>query len=133
MKIVFDTNVLISALIFPGVSSEIFDFVLNNHEIWLSEWIIKEFSRKCRDKFKIPTDALGDTLKHLGERVNIAIPKGEKPEICRDPDDDNVLWVTRTVEAEILITGDQDLLVLKNFEDTQILSPREYKAGYMIR
>ncbi len=131
MKIVIDTNVLISALIFPGVSSEIFDFVVNNHEIWLSEWIIKEFSRKCRDKFKIPAEALGETLKHLSEKVNIATPKGGKPEICRDPDDNNVLWVARVVEAEIIITGDQDLLLLKEFESTQILSPREYKAGYM--
>ena len=132
MKIVLDTNVLISALIFPGVSAEIFDFVANNHEIWLSEWLIKEFSRKCRDKLKIPADALGETLKHLGERVNIAIPRGPKPKVCRDPDDDNVLWVARAVEAEILITGDQDLLVLKEFEGTQILSPRAFKAGYMI-
>lgn len=131
MKIVIDTNVLISALIFPGVSSEIFDFVASNHEIWLSEWIIKEFSRKCRDKFKIPADVLGETLKHLGEKVNITVPKGIKPVICRDPDDDNVLWAARTAGAQIIITGDQDLLVLKEFEGTQILSPRQYKAGYM--
>jgi len=131
LKIVIDTNVLISALIFPGVSSEVFDFVANNHEIVLSEWIIKEFSRKCRDKLKIPAEALGETLKHLSERIKIAVPKGEKPEICRDPDDDNVLWVARAVDADFLITGDQDLLVLKKFESTQILSPREYKAGYM--
>jgi putative PIN family toxin of toxin-antitoxin system len=131
LKIVIDTNVLISALIFPGVSAEIFDFVAYNHEIWLSEWLIKEFSRKCRDKLQIPADALGETLKHLGERVNIAIPKGEKPKVCRDPDDDNVLWVAKSVEAEILITGDQDLLVLKEFEGTLILSPRGFKARYM--
>lgn len=131
MKIVIDTNVLISALIFPGVSSEVFDFVVNHHEIWLSEWIIREFSQKCAEKFKIPREALGETLKHLSEKVNIVIPTGDKPQVCRDPDDNNVLWVASTIGADILLTGDQDLLVLKSFENTQILSPRDYKAGYM--
>ncbi|AFM14005.1 putative toxin-antitoxin system toxin component, PIN family [Turneriella parva] len=131
MKIVIDTNVLISALIFPGVSSEVFDSAVNNHEIWLSEWIIREFSQKCAEKFKIPREALSETLKHLGERVNIAIPTGQRPEVCRDPDDNNVLWVANAIGADILLTGDQDLLVLKRFKNTQILSPRDYKAGYM--
>lgn len=132
MRIVLDTNILISALIFPGVSAEIFDFIVQNHEIILSEWIIKEFIRKCRDKFKIPSKTLRETLRHLRDKISIQVPEGSIPDICRDPDDNNILWIANTVRAEIILTGDQDLLILKEFGNSQILSPREYKAIHMV-
>jgi uncharacterized protein len=133
LRIVLDTNVLIAALIFPGVSSEVFDSIVQNHEIVLSEWIVKEFISKCKckDKFKIPPEALAEILTHLKEQVTIASPQGKIPEICRDADDNNVLWIAETVKAELIVTGDQELLVLKEFNNIRILSPRDYKADYM--
>jgi putative PIN family toxin of toxin-antitoxin system len=131
LKIVIDTNVLISALIFPGVSSEIFDSIVQNHEIVLSEWILEEFSRKCREKFKIPADVIAEVLKLLEERITVENPKGEIPEICRDRDDNNILWIADSTKAEIILSGDQDLLVLKEYKEIRILSPRQYKAGYL--
>lgn len=131
MKIVLDTNVLISALIFPGVSSEVFDAIIQNHTIILSEWILAEFTDKCREKFKIPVNVLSEITQHLREKIIIEEPIGQKPEICRDPDDNNILWLAQHVSADLLVTGDQDLLVLKNFKNTQIISPRQNKAEHM--
>ena len=131
MKIVLDTNVLISALIFPGVSSEVFDFVVQNHEAIISDWILAEFAEKCRDKFKIPPAILAETLNHLREKLSFETPKGKKPQICRDSDDDNILWLAASTDSELIITGDQDLLVLKSYNKIHIISPREYKANYM--
>jgi predicted nucleic acid-binding protein len=45
--------------------------------------------------------------------------------ICRDPDDDLILAVARGAKIDVLVTGDQDLLVLKEFEGIPILNPRD--------
>jgi len=54
----------------------------------------------------------------------------ESPElpsqICRDSDDDRLLSLAKESEAEYIVTGDDDLLSLKHYESTKIVSPREF-------
>jgi predicted nucleic acid-binding protein len=46
--------------------------------------------------------------------------------VCRDPDDDEVLATALAARADIILTGDNDLLVLKTHEGIRILSPRQF-------
>ena len=53
-------------------------------------------------------------------------PKSEKPSICRDKDDNNILHVADYINADIIITGDNDLLDLKKFNKIDIVRPRQF-------
>ena len=79
----------------------------------------------------MPANILAETIQHLREKITVENPRSEKPAICRDPDDNNILWLAQDIAADLIITGDQDLLVLKKFKNTQIISPREYKTEHM--
>jgi predicted nucleic acid-binding protein len=46
--------------------------------------------------------------------------------VCRDKDDDEILALSQSIRADYIITGDKDLLVLKSFNSTLIVLPREF-------
>jgi putative PIN family toxin of toxin-antitoxin system len=60
------------------------------------------------------------------------IPQGTKPTICRDDDDNNILLLANSVKADIIITGDDDLLILDNYKNIKIIKPREFIEKYEI-
>jgi putative PIN family toxin of toxin-antitoxin system len=49
-----------------------------------------------------------------------------KTKICRDKDDDEILGLAKSSEAQYIISGDQDMLILEQFEITKIVSPRQF-------
>ena len=57
-------------------------------------------------------------------------PKGKKPTHCRDEDDNNILHLAKHVHADLIITGDEDLLILKTYEDIKIITPRQFMEHY---
>lgn len=132
MKIVLDTNVLLSSYLFQGYTAEVFDHVWLNHEIILSEWILKEFREVCSRKFKIKEGEILEVLDHLRGGASVYQPNGPSPKICIDPDDDNILHIAEFAKADWILSGDSDLLKLKQFQKIEIISPREYKRKFLV-
>lgn len=132
MKIVLDTNVLLSSYLFQGYTAEVFDHVWLNHEIILSEWILAEFREVCSRKFKIKEIEILEILNHLRAGSKVYQPKGVPPNICPDPDDDNILHIAEFSKADWILSGDSDLLKLKQFQKIEIISPREYKLKFLV-
>ncbi|MDF3818926.1 putative toxin-antitoxin system toxin component, PIN family [Leptospira sp. 96542] len=132
MKIILDTNVLLSNYLFQGYTADVFEHIWLNHEIFLSDWILNEFKEKCQNKFKISTILINEILKHLKQGSKIVNPTGTIPIECQDPDDNNVLHLAKFINANFIITGDKDLLNMKPFNTTEIISPRDYKIRYLI-
>ena len=131
MKIVFDTNVLLSALLFSGFSTKVFDFCVARYNLISSDWLLDELEEKLTEKFKL-TDAQADTyMSLLRERMAIVHPFNELPEDCRDTDDNHVLQVADYMNVDYIITGDKDLLVLERYKQIQILSPRQFYDFYI--
>jgi predicted nucleic acid-binding protein len=60
--------------------------------------------------------------------MEIVSPAGLPIPVCRDPDDDDVLAAAQTGGCDCLITGDQDLLVLKRYEGIAIVAPGDFAA-----
>ena len=60
------------------------------------------------------------------ERVILVEPVQLKKRVCRDPDDDVVLATAKAAGADAILTGDEDLLVLRSFEGIAIVSPRAF-------
>ncbi len=131
MKIVFDTNVLLSALLFPGFSTKVFDFCVTQFNLISSDWLLEELEEKLIKKFKLSDTQVELYLGLLKERIAIVHPFNELPDACRDADDNHVLQVADYMKVDCIITGDGDLLVLEYYNQIQILSPRQFYNLYM--
>jgi uncharacterized protein len=131
MKIVFDTNVLLSALLFPGFSTKVFDFCVVRYNLISSDWLLEELEEKLTAKFKL-TDTQTETyISLLRERMAVVHPFNDLPKICRDIDDNHVLQVADYMTVDCIITGDKDLLDLVQYNQIQILTPRQFHDIYI--
>lgn len=129
MKIIIDTNVWISFLLGKRLSSLKEIFAKEEIEIYVSDILLKEiFDVANRRKFqgKINPDSLLLLFELIRQRC-ISVSTGEISETYdRDPKDTFLLQMAHEIKADYLITGDLDLLVLKNFEGTSILTFSEF-------
>jgi len=130
MKIVFDTNVILSALITQGLSSRVLDLCIEKHLLYISPFIIDEVTQKLKNKFNVGAVNIRKTKSFLLASFELKKPGSDIPHICRDRDDDNILALAREVGAHIIITGDRDLLDMKSFDGTGIITPREFIEKY---
>ena len=127
-RIIFDTNLLISFLLFQDYSK--LDNILSQKKVVLlfSQTLIDEFIEVAqRPKFKkyfSPSDLQTLHLR-ISER-SIFIDVTSQVSICRDPKDNFLLSLAKDGKASHLITGDNDLLTIKKYQKTAILTLTEY-------
>jgi putative PIN family toxin of toxin-antitoxin system len=124
VRLVLDTNVLIAAIAADGLCRDLVRMRLRPHTVITSEPLLAELRSTLRAKFKIAPDELR-LLSLLRERAEVVIPASLDKRICRDPDDDIVVATALAGRADLIVTGDDDLLVLKRFRSIRILSPRQ--------
>lgn len=125
MKIVCDTNVLVAALVAEGLCRDIVKRRLPVHDLFTSKGLLDELVETLRRKFRVePRDI--PFLRAFQERAELVKPEKLKRPVCRDPDDDLVLATAVAAKAHCIVTGDDDLLVLKSFAGIAILSPRAF-------
>lgn len=126
MKIVLDTNVLIASLISRGLCHELLEHCFINHTIVTSEFILAEVEEKLTVKFKYSDEIVSEAVALFRAGMEVIEPGELYTQICRDPDDDNILATGVKGDCAFIVTGDKDLLVLKQFGNIRILSPREF-------
>jgi len=118
MKIVLDTNVLIAAFATQGLCHALVELCLDQQEIVLSQEILVEVARALEKKLKVPARVIKDTIDYLKEHGTVQKLQLPQKRISRDPSDDHVLALAEQSGAEYIITGDEDLLVLKRHNKT---------------
>lgn len=129
VRCVFDTNTLISALLFKNsVPGRAFYLVLDQGKILVStetlEELVEVINRPKFDKYLTDEEReefLGSLLASA-ELIEIL----EEAQICRDPKDDKFLNLAANGAADYLITGDEDLLVLQSYRNTQIINAKNF-------
>jgi len=128
MKLVLDTNIFISAFYWGGNSQKIIDMVIEGiDELYISEEIINEISEvMARPKFKTERKTIDGYIKTIIKSGKIIKIEGKLKGICRDKDDDDKLECAIISNADFLITGDEDILILKNYENVKIITQKEY-------
>ncbi len=126
MKLLFDTNVLIAALISQGFCHELLEHCFIEHDLYTSEFILSELKEKLIEKFKFSTELADEAVDLFAGRMKIVQSDALQIAICKDPDDDNIIAAALTASCDCIITGDKDLLVIRQYESTQILTPREF-------
>lgn len=129
MKAVFDTNVLIAAFLTEGICAKLLIRARRrDFDLISCDGILQEFKRVLKKKFSASPHETSEALIILSEAALEILGRTDaiRP-ICRDSDDDLILACARDAVAEYVVTGDEDLLVLKNYEGITIVSPREFE------
>jgi uncharacterized protein len=136
MRAVVDTNILIRALIKPyGTVGPVIahlrdgDYVIVYSSPLLIELTTKLALPRIRVKYRVQTEqveALLSTIVLRGERV---IPT-RQIKLCRDPNDDMFIEAAVAGQAPYVVTGDDDLLTLKKFENVRFITPRAFLATF---
>ena len=128
MRVVLDTNVLLSAAFFPGVCEKLLAhcFLTSSVELVLSEHILDEFVEHGLGKLNGTADQIDAAVVELRRRCQIVVPAPLPADIISDADDLPVLGAAIAGQADYLITGDKELLNLGSFRSIAILSPRAF-------
>jgi putative PIN family toxin of toxin-antitoxin system len=127
MRIVVDTNVIVSALVFGGLPRRVFEIVESGRcELYYSAEIESETRRVLRDKFGWDEERLRrylPVLWGLGEQVT---PRRRVNAVKEDPDDNRILECALAAGADVIVSGDHHLLGLIAYEGIVIRTPREF-------
>lgn len=130
-RVVVDTNVLLSRLLVPSsVPAQAVRRAVDQGQILASEATLEELADiLSRPKFdRYLTVSERQQFLRLFMRIAQWVPILHPVQACRDPRDDKFLALAVNGEAGVIITGDQDLLVLDPFRDVRILEPAAYLA-----
>lgn len=127
-RVVIDTNVLISAALAPSSAPARFvDWALANAVLLFSTSTFEELhTRLWRPKFDryLSLEQRQSILHDMAAVALCMTPaSSDMPAFSRDPDDDKFIHLALAGDAAWIITGDQDLLVLKNVEGVEIITP----------
>jgi len=126
---VFDTNSLISALLIStSISRHAFDKALDHYQILVSDETVAEFDDVAgREKFETYVKAgEREAFEELLHREAMFVEVEQTVEASRDPDDNKFLALALDGKAEVIVSGDQDLLVLDPFRRVRIVKPRVF-------
>ena len=124
MRVFFDTNVIVSAYATRGICADLVRFVLAEHELLTGEVNVAELRRVLGERFGAPPERLDAIESEL--RAETVVPRPTKPSAVpiRDPDDRWVLASALSGAADLLVTGDQDLLAVAGRVAIPIVDPR---------
>ncbi|MDP2369430.1 putative toxin-antitoxin system toxin component, PIN family [Rhodoferax sp.] len=131
MRAVIDTNVLLSALLWGGTPHALLEQVRNGTVTLISSpALLAELARVIdRPKFDVillrTNTSRAQTLAEVRLLAEVIDPPPLAQPVCRDKDDDAVLALTIAAQADIVISGDDDLLCLASFEGIPILMPAQ--------
>lgn len=133
MRLVLDTNVVISGLLWRGPSARLIDLVVEQAvTICVNPFLADEVAEKLNmPKFASRIAASGMTPERLcGQYLALCehVPMLAITRTCRDADDDNVLAAALAAGAHLLVSGDSDLRVLREFEGIPIVNATEALA-----
>ncbi len=125
MKVLLDTNVIIAAFAARGLSADVLELCLSGHTVITSEHIFSEVREKLTGKISLPASIADDIIAYLREYSILAVPLPVTDMECRDKEDLPILGAADAGHADYLITGDKDLLVLQQYKNIRIITPRQ--------
>lgn len=132
MRLVLDTNTVVSALLWRGKPHELLFDAVPRHGVALfaSPWLLAELlDVLTRGKFAHALSAAGTSAEHLIQHyrnlVSVIHPAPITPTVLNDPDDDHVLACAATAKADYIVSGDRGLIAVQRFENIPIVKAAE--------
>ena len=132
MKVMIDTNIFISAALFPNgtTSSALKKALLPPYTSLTCDYVIDELKRKFREKFPDKTEALNEFLKIALPVIEIVQTPDEKVDEeskIRDPKDRPILRAALSSDVDLFLTGDKDFLE-SGINHPKIMTAAEFMA-----
>lgn len=125
MRVLLDTNVLISGILFRGVPRTLFDLAIRGElELVTTPPLLDELEEILVRRLEFPLQLGRAVLTEVETLAEVVVP-GDVPAVSRDPDDVQVLAVGVVGQVEAIVTGDKDLLVLRSHRGIPIIRPTD--------
>jgi putative PIN family toxin of toxin-antitoxin system len=127
VRVVFDSNIFISALVFPGGQAEqaLFRILDGADTLILSKAILDEVLVTLGRKFSRDPEALSQTAVILSEIAEMVQP-ARRVRVLKDDPDNRILECAEAGQAECIVSGDKVMLQLKRYGNIRLVSLREY-------
>lgn len=127
MRVVFDTNILVSALVFPGGRGEaaLRRIVEEQDQLIISKPIIDELLGILGRKFARDAEELAHAAVFLSE-LGVLVKPRQRLRVVKDDPDNRILECAIAGRADAIVTGDKALLGLREYRSVRVFSLREY-------
>lgn len=131
-KVVFDTNILISAIIFGGNPRACLELARTGEiQLYTTKVLLVELARKLKEKFSWQDEDINEVIKDIVVFAEIIQPKLKLSLIKAYPDDNRVLECAQEANADFIVSGDKKhILVLKKFNNILIITAAEFLKLY---
>ena len=126
MRVYLDTNVLVSALATRGLCADLLEAVLADHDLVVGETVLAELQRVLGQKVRLAPKGVAELDAFLRRQGDVVRTDRLLRLKIRDPSDRPILAEAVAGRADVLVTGDRDLLVLAARAPLAIRSPREF-------
>ena len=129
MRIVLDTNVLISALAFPGSQPDqiLYRIRRGETELFISPFVRSELDRVLREKFRFTKKEADVRVNAIRAIAHVITPTERITVVTANDDDNRILECVAAAQAEFLVTGDKEhLLPLGSYRGTKIVTPAQF-------
>lgn len=127
MKIVFDTNIYISAFVIPGGNAEkaYLHAINNDFELYTSIAILTELARKLEEKFGWEKQKIAQLITSITKVANV-LKTTPRIKVLSDEPDNRILECASETKADLLITGDKHLLKIQHYENFKIIKLSDF-------
>lgn len=132
MRIVIDTNVLISGVFFGGFPRKILSSIVNEKiTACATSEIINKYEEIIQEMIDRKQGRINRTILIPLIKTMEIIESSSHIEICRDSDDDKFLECAKDSHALYIVSGDKDLLIIEKYENIQIVTSKEFCEKYL--
>ena len=126
MRVCLDTNVLVAAVATRGLCADVLRTVLAEHDLVIGEVILTELRRTLATRLKVPPDRIKAVEAVLGGVPVVAKPDAPSIVDVRDASDRWIIATAVAGTADVLVTGDKDLLAVASDAPLPIIDPRAF-------
>lgn len=127
MRVVFDTNIFVSAFVIPSSQAEraILRIIEKDDSLFFSKAILDELNSVLARKFSRDAEEISRIAVFLRDIAEWVSPD-EPISILKDEPDNRILECAVSAEANVIVTGDKELLALKQYRGVRVISLKEY-------
>ena len=126
MKVLLDTNVIISAVTTRGLCADVFRTVLSDHELVTCTKVLQEVKRILQQKFSVPVSLIAEYLELIRAEAIMAESKDLPDVQIKDTDDIQIIGAALSGKADVMVTGDREVQDIKRIKKLRIVSPRAF-------
>ncbi len=126
MRILVDTNIVVSGLIAKGACFEILEDLVYSHTPIITPYILTECQEVLLHKFHLSSATVKELLSVLNKHFIKGKSSSDLIQVCRDPEEDQILADALINQVEVILSGDKDMLSKGRYEGIRVIAPKDY-------